>query len=184
MSKIGRKPVIIPEDVKVVKKGFHVQVEGPKGKLSLRLDPLIRVEIKDKTVAILAQKQSKKAKSLHGLSRSLIFNMVEGVTKGFEKTLELHGTGYRAALEGEDLILNVGFSHPVKIKPVLGIKLKVQEKKIIVSGIDKQLVSQSAANIRAVRKPEIYKGKGIRWLGEVVKLKPGKAAKLGEAGKD
>ena len=133
MSKIGRKLITIPEAVKINIKGAQVQVESPKGKLSLELDPLIKVEIKDKTVKVLALRQTKRSKSLHGLSRTLIFNMIEGVTKGFEKVLELHGTGYRANLEGEDLVLNLGFSHPVRIKSVPGVKFSIKGKKIVVS---------------------------------------------------
>lgn len=184
MSKIGKKPITIPEEVKVKIKDNEIQVEGPKGKLSFVFHSLIKVVIKDQTLEVKTLKQTKKTNALHGLSRTLISNMIKGVSEGFERVLELHGTGYRANLEGEDLILTVGFSHPVKLAPPPGIKFNLKGKKIFVSGIDKQLVGQIAAQIRAVKKPEVYKGKGIRWQGEVVKLKPGKAAKLGEAGKE
>lgn len=184
MSKIGRKPITIPEEVKVKIKDNEIQVEGPKGKLSFVFHSLIKVVIKDQTLEVKTLKQTKKTSALHGLSRTLISNMIKGVSEGFERVLELHGTGYRANLEGEDLILTVGFSHSVKLTPPPGMKFSLKGKKIFVSGINKQLVGQIAAQIRAIKKPEVYKGKGIRWQGEVVKLKPGKAAKLGEAGKE
>lgn len=184
MSKVGKAPIEIPEKVTVKIKNGYVYVEGPLGKLEQKIQEGIEVESKDGKIFVSRKKDDKYTKSLHGLNRALIFNMVEGVTEGFKRVLELHGTGYRANLEGEDLVLNVGFSHPVKVKPPTGIKLNIKRNQIIVSGIDKQLVSQIAAKIRAVKKPEVYKGKGIRWRGETVKLKPGKAAKLGEAGKD
>lgn len=184
MSKIGKKPITIPEEVKVKIKDNEIQVEGPKGKLSFVSHSLIKVVIKDQTLEVKTLKQTKKTSALHGLNRTLISNMIKGVSEGFERVLELHGTGYRANLEGEDLILTVGFSHSVKFTPPPGIKFSLKGKKIFVSGIDKQLVGQIAAQIRAIKKPEVYKGKGIRWQGEVVKLKPGKAAKLGEAGKE
>lgn len=184
MSKIGKLPISIPEKVTVKIEDSFVFVEGPLGKLEQKIKKGIKVENKDGTIFVSRTKDDKYTKSLHGLTRVLIFNMISGVTKEFERVLELHGTGYRANLEGEDLVIKVGFSHPVKVKPPKGIKFNVKENNIIVSGINKELVGQVAAKIRAVKKPEVYKGKGIRWQGETVKLKPGKAAKLGEAGKD
>ena len=142
--------------------------------------PEIKVEIKDGQILVSRRKENKRAKSLHGLTRTLIANMVEGVTKGFSKVLELHGTGYRAKMEGKKLVLEVGFSHPVIVEPPEGIEFKLKgEKEIIVSGIDKQQVGNTAAQIRAIKKPEPYKGKGIRYQGEVVRRKAGKAAKVG-----
>lgn len=184
MSKVGKAPIEIREKVTVKTENGFILIEGPLGKLEQKIKKGIKVESKNGKIFVSRKKDDKYTKSLHGLTRALIFNMVEGVTAGFKRVLELHGTGYRASLEGEDVVLNVGFSHPVKVKPPTGIKFNIKRNQIIVSGIDKQLVSQVAAKIRAVKKPEVYKGKGIRWQGETVKLKPGKAAKLGEAGKD
>ena len=182
MSKIGQKPVPIPSEVTVKVNQEEIIVSGLKGELKEKLFPELAVKIDKEKIIIERKKDSKKAKSLHGLFRSLVFNMVQGVSKGFEKVLELQGTGYRANLEGENLKLSLGFSHPVIVKPRPGIKFQVEESKIIkVEGINKQQVGQTAAEIRAIREPEPYKGKGIRYQGEKVRRKPGKAAKAGAA---
>lgn len=183
MSKIGKKIVNIPDNVKVEIKNQEVFVDGPKGKLSLVVDPILKVLRQEKIIEVKIAKETKRTKEMLGLTRSLIANLIQGVTEGFSKTLVLHGTGYRAQLEGENLSLSLGFSHLIKVVPPAGIKFTLKGNKIIVSGADKYLVGQTSANIRAKKKPEVYKGKGIRWENEVVKLKPGKAAKLGEAGK-
>ena len=180
MSRVGKVPIQIPENVTVNLKNGKVVVEGPLGKLEQEVRREIKIEIKNGKIFVSRKKESKLAKSLHGLTRTLIANMVEGVTKGFSKVLELHGTGYRAKLEEGRLVLAVGFSHPVVVKPLEGIEFKLKgEKVIIVSGIAKWLVGNTAAAIRAIKKPEPYKGKGIRYKGEVVRHKPGKAAKVG-----
>ncbi len=173
-------PIEIPEGVTVKVKNGAVAVEGPLGKLEQEIPREIKIEVKNGQAFVSRKKESKRAKSLHGLSRTLVANMVEGVTKGFAKVLELHGTGYRAKLEEKKLVLQVGFSHPVVFEPPEGIELELKgEKEIKVKGNDKQQVGNIAAHIRAIKKPEPYKGKGIRYRGEVVKLKPGKAAKVG-----
>jgi len=180
MSRIGKKPIEIPKGVAVKVKEGGIVVEGPLGKLEQAVREEIKIEIRNEKVFVSPKKKSRMAKSLHGLTRSLIANMIEGVTQGFSKNLELHGTGYRAKIEGGKLVLMVGFSHPVVIIPPEGIKFEVkEEQKIKVSGVDKQLVGNTAARIRAVKKPEPYKGKGIRYQGEVIRKKPGKAIKVG-----
>lgn len=182
MSRIGRQPIKIPEEVKVTVENQIVRVDGPRGSLTQFVRPEIKVEVKNDEVKVLRTNEKKLAKALHGLTRTLIANMIMGTTKGWSKTLELHGVGYRAKMEGGKLVLKVGFSHPVEIVPPQGIELSVSGNKITVSGNDKALVGQVAAKIRAVRKPEPYKGKGIRYVGEKVRRKPGKAAKVGIGG--
>lgn len=179
MSRIGEQPIIIPEKVSVSVEGRRVKVKGPLGELIQTVPPEIQTGVSSNKIEVKRIDDTKKSKSLHGLMRTLIANMVRGVNQGWGKELELVGVGYRAVMEGEKLILSVGFSHTVTITPPLGIKLEATKNKIAVSGIDKALVGQVAAEIRAVRKPEPYKGKGIRYLGEKVRRKPGKAAKLG-----
>jgi large subunit ribosomal protein L6 len=181
MSKIGKQPIKIPEGVDVKISGQAVKVKGPKGELSLKLEREIEPQIEDGKVVVKPVSKSRKARQLWGLSRTLISNMILGVTEGFKKELELVGLGYRVEKKGEGISLALGFSHPVEFDPPEGIDLEVPERtKILVSGIDKQLVGQVAAQIRSFRPPEPYKGKGIRYAGEVVKKKPGKAAKVGE----
>lgn len=180
MSRIGKKPILIPEDVKVVIDGQLVRVNGPKGELQREVRPEIKVSLEGNEILVKPVKETKKTKAFWGLTRTLIANMIGGVTKGYEKKLEIEGIGYRANLEGENLILLVGFSHPVKIRQPEGIKFSVDKNMITVSGIDKQLVGQIAAKIRAVRKPEPYKGKGIRYEGEQVRRKAGKKAVTSE----
>jgi large subunit ribosomal protein L6 len=182
MSRIGKQPIEVPENVKVVVKGNLVMAFGPKGDLTQIVKPEIRVKVKDKVVEVTRGSDEKKAKALHGLTRTLIDNMIIGVSRGWAKELELHGVGYRARVEGDKLILNLGFSHPIEITPPCGIKVSVAKNRIIILGIDKALVGQVAANIRALKKPEPYKGKGIRYVGEKVRRKPGKAAQIGVGG--
>lgn len=174
MSRIGKKPILIPESVEVKIEDNRVVVKGPKGELQREVRPEIKVEVKEGKVLVTPQKETKKTNAFWGLTRALIFNMLKGVTEGYEKKLQMEGVGYKANLEEEGLILQVGFSHPVKIKKTEGIKFLVEKNIITVSGIDKELVGQVAAKIRKVRPPEPYKGKGIRYLGEEVRRKAGK----------
>jgi len=176
MSRIGKKPIEIPQGVEISIENNLVKVKGPKGELEQYIRPEIKIEKKENEIIVSVGKETKRTSALWGLSRTLIANMIEGVTNGYEKKLEIQGVGYRANLEGEDLVLLVGFSHPVKIEKVAGIKFEVQKLNIIVSGISKELVGQVAARIRAVRPPEPYKGKGIRYEGEYVRRKSGKKA--------
>jgi large subunit ribosomal protein L6 len=176
MSKIGKKPIQIPEGVEIKIEERVVKVKGPKGELSLEIRPEIGINIKDNQIEVFPKNKTKQTKALWGTTRSLINNLVEGVTKGFQKQLEIQGIGYKANLEGRDLILEVGFSHPVRMKIPQGLEVSVSKNIITVTGIDKQLVGEFAAQIRKVRPPEPYKGKGIRYLGEKIKLKPGKKA--------
>lgn len=180
MSRIGKKPIEIPKGVEVKVENNTVFVKGPRGELQKDVPLEIKIEIKDNEIFVSPGKETKRTKALWGLFRTLIFNMTKGVTDGYEKKLEIHGVGYRANLEGEDLILLVGFSDPVKINKVEGIEFSVEKSIITISGIDKELVGQIAAKIRKVRKPEPYKGKGIRYLGEEVRRKSGKKAATAE----
>ena len=174
MSRVGKKPIEIPKGVEVKIEGDLVRVKGPKGELSQRIRPEIKVEMKEGKIFISPQIETKKTKALWGLTRSLLANDIKGVIEGYEKKLQIEGLGYKAEIEGETLILRVGFSHLVKIQAPSGIKFSVEKNIITISGIDKELVGQVAANIRKIRPPEPYKGKGIRYLGEIVKIKPGK----------
>lgn len=183
MSRIGLKPISVPSGVTVhVSPDNIVSVKGPKGDLSQKIHPEIKVEQGDGQLKVVRPSEEALHRSQHGLARTLINNMVVGVSEGFEVVLEVHGVGYRAQVEGNELVLNIGFSHPVRIKARPGIKFETgQEERsriiqIKVQGIDKQLVGQSAADIRSIRPPDPYKGKGIRYKGEVVKLKQGKRA--------
>jgi len=178
MSRIGKEPISIPSDVQVSIEGKSVKVTGPKGSLDLDLPGEINVRQEDGVVLVERPNDERKNKALHGLTRSLINNMVIGVSEGFKKELEIVGVGYRAAISGDGLELQLGFSHPVKVKAPDGITFDVPEPtQIIVSGINKEVVGQVAADIRSYRKPEPYKGKGIRYAGEHVARKAGKAAK-------
>ncbi len=179
MSRIGKKPILIPQGVTIKIDGQKIMVSGPKGELERKIRPEIKIEVKDNQIMLSPQIESKKTPAFWGLFRSLIFNMIEGVVNGFEKKLEMHGLGYRASKEGEDLILLVGFSHPVKINVPDGISFTVEKNIIIVSGIDKEKVTQIAAKIRKVRPPEPYKGKGIRYQGEKIRRKAGKRVVTG-----
>src|SRR5207342_1636953 len=177
MSRIGRKPIPVPEAVTVEIAPGQVAVKGPKGELNQRLSPDMTVEQADSEVTIQRPTDRGEHRALHGLTRSLIANMVEGVTNGFEKQLEIQGVGYRAQLKGRNLEMALGYSHPVTVEPPAGIEFEVpQPTQIVVRGIDKQLVGQVAADIRKRRPPEPYKGKGIRYRGEHVARKVGKRA--------
>jgi len=174
MSRIGKKPILIPPGVEVKIEGQKVVIRGPKGELLRQVPPEIKIETSEGKIFVSVQIVTKKTKALWGTTRQLISNMIDGVTKGFERKLEIEGLGYRASLEGENLVLEIGFAQPVKIKKPEGIKFSVEKNVIIVSGIDKELVGQIAAKVRAVRPPEPYKGKGIRYFGEVIRRKAGK----------
>lgn len=178
MSRIGKKPIFIPTGVEVQVNNQNVLVKGAKGSLELTLHPKVKAEVKDNEVKVtVVQTEDKEEKSLWGLFRTLINNMVEGVVKGFSKQLEINGIGFKAAVQGKKLILNVGYSHPVEYEIPQGIEVKVEKNIIIISGIDKQRVGQVAAEIRAIKKPEPYKGKGIKYVGEIIRRKVGKAVK-------
>ena len=177
MSRIGRMPVHIPEGVSVeVKEGNVVTVKGAKGTLVRTMPEAMGIEVKDNEVIVTRPDDQKKNKALHGLTRSLINNMVTGVHDGFSKTLEINGVGYRANKQGKKLVLSLGYSHPVEMEDPEGIETKVEENRIIVSGISKEKVGQYAAEIRGKRAPEPYKGKGILYLGEQIRRKSGKSA--------
>jgi large subunit ribosomal protein L6 len=175
MSRIGKKPIVIPAGVKVVCTGSLVQVEGPKGKLQHECPSEVTVEISDGEVLVKRLSDNRIERSMHGLTRTLIANMVEGVVRGFTRELEVVGVGFRAEKSGKTLTLTVGLSHLVTFDEPDGITISVDKQIIKVEGIDKHLVGQTAANIRKVRKPDVYKGKGIRYLGEQVRRKAGKA---------
>ncbi|UOY91493.1 50S ribosomal protein L6 [Ectobacillus sp. JY-23] len=179
MSRIGKKILEIPAGVTItVSENNTVTVKGPKGELSRTFNAAIAVKIEDNILTVERPSDQKEHRALHGTTRALIGNMVEGVTNGFQRNLELIGVGYRAQKQGNKLVLNVGYSHPVEITPEAGIEIEVPANtKIVVKGIDKQRVGELAANIRAVRAPEPYKGKGIRYEGENVRRKEGKTAK-------
>ena len=174
MSRIGKKPIKIPEGVEVKIEGDLVTIKGPKGELSREIRPEIKVEKKENSLFVSPKINTKKTKAFWGLTRSLLANDIEGVTKGYQKKLVIEGLGYKAQVQGRDLILKVGFTHSVKIVPPEGITITVDKNVISVSGINKELVGQIAAKIRKVKPPEPYKGKGIKYLGEIVKRKPGK----------
>jgi large subunit ribosomal protein L6 len=177
MSRIGKQPIELPAGVNVAISRGRVQVNGPLGELSQNVPLRMQVEQEDGTLTVKRPTDRGDDRALHGLTRSLLANMVEGVTKGFEKRLEIQGVGYRAALRGTDLELNVGFSHPVVVKPPQGITFEVPDATtVLVKGIDKQQVGEIAAEVRKVRPPEPYKGKGIRYEGEYVRRKVGKRA--------
>ena len=176
MSRIGRKPISLPKDVEFKMEGNVVTIKGAKGSLTQEIPSDITVELEDGQLMVSRPSDNKQHRAFHGLSRALIANMVEGVTNGFEKKLELVGVGYRASMQGKKLVINIGFSHPVEIDPPEGIEFEVPAvTKITVRGIDKQLVGNTAAHIRAIRKPEPYKGKGIKYENETIRRKVGKA---------
>lgn len=178
MSRIGRKPITVPSGVDVTLDNSVITVKGPKGTLTRELHKEINVKIEGNEIVVERPSDNKLHRSLHGTTRSVVNNMVSGVTDGFSKTLELVGVGYRASKTGEKLVLNVGYSHPVEITPEAGIVFEVPSNtKIIVSGINKERVGEYAAKIRAVRAPEPYKGKGIKYEGERIIRKEGKAGK-------
>ncbi len=184
MSRIGRMPVTVPAGVKVKIKGSEVTVEGSKGKLTREFHPDINIKEESGKLIVSRPTDNRQHRALHGLSRSLLANMVDGVTKGFEKNLELSGVGYRAQKTGDKLTLQIGYSHPVEFDPPKGIDITVDgNTKIRVSGIDKELVGETAAEIRRIRIPDAYKGKGVKYAGEKLRLKPGKAGKTATKGK-
>ncbi|KGF73056.1 50S ribosomal protein L6 [Neosynechococcus sphagnicola sy1] len=178
MSRIGKRPISIPPKVTVTLEGQQVLVKGPKGELSRLLPAEVSVEQEGTTLVVKRRDESRAARARHGLSRTLVANMVDGVSQGFQRRLEIQGVGYRAQLQGVNLVLNMGYSHPVQIVPPDGIQFAVENNtNVIVSGIDKEIVGNTSAKIRAVRPPEPYKGKGIRYAGEVVRRKAGKTGK-------
>ena len=180
MSRIGRLPIAVPSSVDVTIDGRQLTVKGPKGTLTRTLHPDMRVSQEDGTIVVARPTEQKTHKQLHGLTRTLVNNMVVGVTDGYRKGLEITGVGYRAALSGRKLTLNLGYSHPVEIDPPEGISFEVENPtRLAVVGIDKELVGQVAAQVRATRKPEPYKGKGVRYAGEYIRRKAGKAGKIG-----
>jgi len=181
MSRIGRKPVVLPQGVKVQIATEHVEVQGPKGKLSVPLPAGIHVQQKDKEV--LASRESDEQRALHGLTRALLANAVRGVTEGFKRELDIVGVGYRAELKGKNVVFSLGYSHPIEFPVPEGIQISVaQQTHLVVTGADKAQVGQVAANIRALRPPDPYKQKGVRLTGEILKKKAGKAgAKAGAA---
>ncbi len=176
MSRVGRMPITVPPGVVVsINQGNEVTVTGPRGELCRRFSPDMSITLDNSTLMVSRPSDSKEHRSLHGLTRSLLANMVEGVASGFEKSLEMVGVGYRVEKAGDKLIFHVGFSHPVEVSPLPGVSLMVEgTNRIKVTGIDKAVVGQMAAEIRAIRPPDAYKGKGIRYVGELVHLKPGK----------
>lgn len=177
MSRIGKKPIEIPKGVTITKNGSSIKVKGPKGELERKVHSNISVEIKDNELIVTRPDDTKENKALHGLTRALIQNMVDGVLNVFTKTLDIVGVGYRAELKGKNLLLNIGFSHPIYFVPPEEIVLQTPaQTQIVISGIDKQLVGMVAAKIRSIRKPEPYKGKGIKYSDEQIQRKAGKTA--------
>jgi large subunit ribosomal protein L6 len=182
MSRIGRMPITIPSGVEVSQDGNHLTVKGPLGTLERTIHPEMRIEHADAQLNVIRPSDEPRHRALHGLTRTLVNNMVTGVTTGFTKNLEISGVGYRATLQGEKLVLALGYSHPVELVPPAGIRFVVETPtRLAVSGPDKELVGQVAADIRSRRKPEPYKGKGIRYAGEQILRKAGKAGKVGGA---
>jgi large subunit ribosomal protein L6 len=178
MSRVGKVPIAIPSGVEVRIEGARVTVQGPKGELSREVDPEMKLNLSDGVVTVERPSDRPRHRSAHGLTRTLIYNMVVGVSEGFAKTLELQGVGYRVQMQGPNLILAVGYSRPVEVAPPPGIDFEVEgTSRIIVKGSSKEAVGQAAAAVRKVRPPEPYKGKGIRYLGEYVRRKAGKAGK-------
>lgn len=179
MSRIGLKPMDIPNDVEIkISEDNLVEVKGPKGQLSEKINSEMDIKIEDNVLTVARPTDNKKHRSMHGLSRTLIHNMIVGVTEGYAKTLEINGTGYRAAKQGSKLVLTLGYSHPLELEDPAGIEVEVPaQNRIIVKGINKQQVGNYAANIREYRKPEPYKGKGIKYEGEHIRRKVGKTGK-------
>ena len=174
MSRIGKMPIIIPNGVEVKLKGALITVKGPKGELERRIHPKVKMEMDDGKITLLVDDGSRETKSLHGLFRVLIANMVTGVTNGFERVLEIVGVGYKAELKGRTAVFNLGYSHPINYELPEGIDARIDKSKIYLSGIDKELLGVTAAKIRNFRKPEPYKGKGIRYVEEMIRRKAGK----------
>ncbi len=177
MSRIGKKPIVIPSGVNVAQSGQSIKVKGPKGELQNEFHPNIKIAVNEKEIIVTRPDDTKENKALHGLTRALIQNMINGVTSSYQKTLDIVGVGYRAELKGTNLLLNIGYSHPIYFMPPEGIALQTPtQTQIIISGIDKQLVGLVAAKIRSIRKPEPYKGKGIKYSDEQILRKAGKTA--------
>jgi large subunit ribosomal protein L6 len=181
MSRIGRMPVTIPKGVQVDVQGNTVRVKGPKGQMERSFPSDVSIALKDGEVVVSREGDERHVRALHGMARALINNMVVGVSTGFSKTLQIEGVGYRAEQKGKDLVLALGYSHPIQLEPPTGIQFSVDEraKTVTISGYDKEQVGQLAADIRKLRPPEPYKGKGLRYLGEHVRRKAGKAGKVG-----
>lgn len=182
MSRIGKKIIVVPAGVTLDIEERTISVLGPKGSLKLSIPERLKVVQEDNHFSVSRLDRSNQGKMNQGTTRQLIFNMIKGVTEGWKKELEIRGTGFRVVLEGKDLVFNLGFSHPVKFQAVEGIDFEIKENKVSVSGTDKSLVGLAAARIRNLYPPDHYKGKGIRYLNEEIKLKPGKAAKVGVQG--
>ncbi len=177
MSRIGKKPISIPQGVKVQVSGTKIHVEGPKGKMDLNLHPRMKIKVEGSQIVVERPTNITQDRSLHGLTRTLIANLITGVTQEFSKALEIEGIGFKAQLLGKNLQLNLGFSHPIDFSVPEGIKIEVPKPtNLVVRGVDKVLVGQTAANIRKFFEPEPYKGKGVRYAGEVIRRKAGKAA--------
>ena len=174
MSRIGKKPIAIPKGVEVMFEGDRLKVKGPKGELNLNVHPDVKLDIEDNSIAVSVVDETRESRSIHGLFRVLIDNMVTGVTKGFERILEIVGVGYRAELKGRTAVFNLGYSHPINFELPEGIDAKIEKTKITLSGIDRELLGMTAAKIRSFRKPEPYKGKGIKYAGEMIRRKAGK----------
>ena len=180
MSRVGRAPIPVPEGVEVTISGSNVTVRGPKGELRRGFSPQVKIALREGQVVVTRLSDHGPVRALHGMTRALLANMVKGVSAGFRRSLEIVGLGYRAEVQGNDLVMQVGYSHPVRYSAPAGIGLSVEQgsRIIHVDGIDKELVGEVAAQIRAVRRPEPYRGKGIRYVGEVVRRKAGKAGKV------
>ena len=184
MSRIGRLPITVPSGVTVTIKDSLVNVKGPKGEISQSFTPDMKIKLEDGKIVVDRPSDSKEHRALHGLTRSLLNNMVVGATKGWEKTLEIVGVGFRAEKSGEKIILRVGFSHTVEVSPLPGVSLEIDgPTRVKIMGINKETVGEMAAEIRGIRPPDAYKGKGIRYVGEAVRIKPGKAGKAVGKGK-
>ena len=180
MSRIGRMPIPLPDGVEVIQEGSHLRVTGPLGTLERTIHPEMKLEREDGTLRVVRPTDEPRHRALHGLTRTLVNNMVTGVATGFTKNLEINGVGYRAQLQGTKLVLALGYSHPVEVDPPAGIEFRVDTPtRLAVFGADKELVGQIAAHIRSQRKPEPYKGKGIKYAGEQILRKAGKAGKVG-----
>jgi large subunit ribosomal protein L6 len=175
MSRIGKKPIAIPKGVEVKLEGDQLSIKGPKGQLSISVHPCVKLDIGGDSIAVSVIDETRESRSIHGLFRVLIDNMVTGVTKGFERVLEIVGVGYRAELKGRTAVFNLGYSHPINFELPEGIDAKIDKTKITLSGIDRGLLGKTAAKIRSFRKPEPYKGKGIKYAGEKIRRKAGKA---------
>jgi len=179
MSRVGKKPIPVPSGVDVKISGADVSVKGPKGKLDWVLPDAVNVNVQDQTIVVQRKDDSKEKRALHGLARSILSGMVTGVTDGYKRELELVGVGYRAQVQGNKIVFSLGYSHPVEFLLPEGITAEVDKKQttIALNGIDKQLIGQTAANLKELRLPDAYKGKGVRYAGERIKLKPGKTGK-------